>query len=40
VDGNGYGAFFLVTALLGLPVLALVWIAARYAPAASSAGGR
>jgi len=39
VDGIGYSAFFLVTALLGLPVLVLVWIAARYAPAASPAGG-
>ena len=40
VDGIGYSAFFLLTALLGLPVLALVWIAARYAPAVSPAGAR
>ena len=30
VDNIGYGAFFTGTALLGLPVLALVWLAARY----------
>jgi PAT family beta-lactamase induction signal transducer AmpG len=33
VDNVGYSSFFLLTALLGLPVLGLVWVAARYAPA-------
>ncbi|MFN3564531.1 MAG: AmpG family muropeptide MFS transporter [Burkholderiaceae bacterium] len=32
VDRFGYEAFFVGTALLGVPVLALVWLAARYAP--------
>jgi PAT family beta-lactamase induction signal transducer AmpG len=31
VDQYGYEAFFLATACLGLPVLALVWLAARSA---------
>ena len=29
VDAHGYAAFFNSTALLGLPVLLLVWLAAR-----------
>jgi len=29
VDGVGYPAFFLITFLLGIPVLALVWLAGR-----------
>jgi len=29
VDGIGYENFFLLTALLGLPVLLLVWLAGR-----------
>lgn len=30
VDAVGYVQFFILTALIGLPVLALVWLAARY----------
>jgi PAT family beta-lactamase induction signal transducer AmpG len=29
VDTFGYGAFFTGTAMLGLPVLVLVWLTAR-----------
>jgi PAT family beta-lactamase induction signal transducer AmpG len=32
VDSYGYGAFFVATALLGLPVLVLVWLATRNIP--------
>ena len=32
VDSVGYSNFFLLTALIGLPVLLLVWAAGRYAP--------
>jgi PAT family beta-lactamase induction signal transducer AmpG len=41
VDSLGYGPFFLLTAGIGLPVLLLVWAAARYAPvdAPARAGG-
>ena len=34
VDAFGYGHFFTATALLGLPVLLLVWLASRVGPAA------
>jgi len=34
VDHFGYGHFFVATALLGLPVLALIWLAARVVPPA------
>jgi PAT family beta-lactamase induction signal transducer AmpG len=34
VDAHGYEAFFTGTALLGAPVLLLVWLAARVLPAA------
>ena len=37
VDAHGYAAFFTSTALLGLPVLLLVWLAARMRPAPASA---
>jgi PAT family beta-lactamase induction signal transducer AmpG len=37
VDQFGYQAFFVGTALLGLPVIVLVWAAARARPAASAA---
>ncbi|MDO8278805.1 MAG: MFS transporter [Burkholderiaceae bacterium] len=41
VDSFGYGNFFVVTALLGLPVLLLVALAARAAgPQAAGASGR
>ncbi len=30
VDGIGYERFFMLTALMGLPVLLLVWLAGRY----------
>ena len=30
VDSVGYERFFTLTALMGLPVLLLVWLAARY----------
>jgi PAT family beta-lactamase induction signal transducer AmpG len=33
VDQFGYVSFFIGTALLGLPVLLLVWLAARAQPA-------
>jgi PAT family beta-lactamase induction signal transducer AmpG len=33
VDAIGYQNFFLITALMGLPVLLLIWLATRYAPA-------
>ena len=36
VDAVGYAPFFAGTALLGLPVLVLVWLAARHAPAQAS----
>jgi len=32
VDSMGYPAFFTLTALIGVPVLALVWVAWRYVP--------
>lgn len=32
VESFGYARFFVGTALLGVPVLALVWLAARHAP--------
>ena len=31
-DAFGYGNFFTATALLGLPVLVLVWLASRVQP--------
>ena len=34
VDSFGYDNFFVATALLGLPVLLLIWLASRNAPAA------
>jgi len=34
VDAHGYEAFFTGTALLGAPVLLLVWLAARVQPVA------
>ena len=37
VDAIGYQNFFLITALMGLPVLLLIWLAARYAPAGARA---
>jgi PAT family beta-lactamase induction signal transducer AmpG len=36
VDAVGYAPFFAGTALLGVPVLVLVWLAARHAPAQAS----
>jgi PAT family beta-lactamase induction signal transducer AmpG len=30
VDAGGYASFFVGTALLGLPVLLLVWLASRF----------
>jgi PAT family beta-lactamase induction signal transducer AmpG len=36
VDQYGYVSFFIGTALLGLPVLLLVWLAARAQPASPS----
>jgi PAT family beta-lactamase induction signal transducer AmpG len=30
VEGIGYPDFFLLTALLGVPVLALIWFADKY----------
>jgi PAT family beta-lactamase induction signal transducer AmpG len=33
VDAHGYSTFFYATALLGLPVLGLVWLASRQASA-------
>jgi len=32
VNAMGYANFFLLSALIGMPVLLLVWLAARYAP--------
>jgi len=32
VDAFGYSHFFTATALLGLPVLLLVWLASRQIP--------
>jgi PAT family beta-lactamase induction signal transducer AmpG len=32
VDAHGYESFFNSTALLGIPVLLLVWLASRVAP--------
>jgi MFS transporter, PAT family, beta-lactamase induction signal transducer AmpG len=32
VDGLGYPTFFVITTLLGLPVLVLIWLAMRYVP--------
>jgi MFS transporter, PAT family, beta-lactamase induction signal transducer AmpG len=41
VDAQGYASFFTGTALLGLPVLVLVWLAARVqTPSAISAHGK
>jgi PAT family beta-lactamase induction signal transducer AmpG len=37
VDAYGYSSFFVSTALLGLPVLVLLWFAARKRPARSTA---
>jgi PAT family beta-lactamase induction signal transducer AmpG len=37
VDAVGYANFFIGTALLGVPVLALVWLAGRVRPAAAQA---
>jgi len=39
VDSFGYPAFFIGTALLGVPVLALAWLAARAARQATMPGG-
>jgi PAT family beta-lactamase induction signal transducer AmpG len=33
VDAYGYANFFTATALLGLPVIVLLWFVARIAPA-------
>ncbi len=38
VDLVGYPLFFAGTALLGVPVLVLVWLAARFTPVAAPAG--
>lgn len=40
VDSIGYEQFFTATALIGVPVLLLVWLAWRYVPAEGSADGR
>jgi PAT family beta-lactamase induction signal transducer AmpG len=32
VDAVGYSNFFLITTLMGLPVLVLIWLAMRYVP--------
>ncbi len=32
VDGVGYPTFFLITTLLGVPVLLFIWLAMRYVP--------
>jgi PAT family beta-lactamase induction signal transducer AmpG len=37
VDHFGYTPFFIGTALLGLPVLLLIWLATRWLPAPSAA---
>lgn len=39
VDAYGYVAFFHTTALLGVPVLVLVWAAGRFVPVASRPAG-
>ena len=39
VDSHGYAAFFVGTALLGVPVLVLAWLAARLARPAADRGG-
>jgi PAT family beta-lactamase induction signal transducer AmpG len=39
VNAFGYGNFFLATALLGLPVLLLVWITSKVVKSASSPHG-
>jgi len=39
VDSFGYVSFFIGTALLGAPVLALVWLVSRVQRAAPSAAG-
>ena len=39
VDAHGYVNFFTATALLGLPVLVLVWLASRIGPAAVAPPG-
>lgn len=39
VDSHGYAAFFVGTALLGVPVLVLAWLAARLAQPAADRGG-
>jgi MFS transporter, PAT family, beta-lactamase induction signal transducer AmpG len=40
VDAFGYGHFFTATALLGLPVLVLVWLASRIGPAGKVLGAQ
>ncbi len=37
VDAIGYQNFFMITALIGLPVLLLIWLAARYVPTGARA---
>lgn len=39
VDAIGYQAFFITTAVMGLPVLALVWLVGRLAPPKPAASG-
>lgn len=36
VNAHGYANFFTSTALLGVPVLGLVWLASRVAPGAKN----
>jgi PAT family beta-lactamase induction signal transducer AmpG len=38
VDAYDYATFFTATALLGLPVLVLVWLAMRLTPLPSGRG--
>ncbi len=38
VDGWGYESFFILTTLMGLPVLLLIWLARRYVPEAERKG--
>ena len=38
VDGIGYQTFFLLTALMGIPVLFLVWIAGKKLRLRESSG--
>jgi hypothetical protein len=38
VDSHGYPAFFIGTALIGLPVMALAWLASRLAGSGGAAG--